>query len=106
MKWLLQVLFCCVYLTKQSSSSGSYLEIKKLENVSLTNTEELSGVHSQMQCVLKCRRKFPSKKNIFHSNDGKCFCVSDEVSTSEIGVGVLNGNLILEVCKFMKLYLF
>ena len=38
--------------------------------------------------------------------DGKCFCVSDEVSENDIGFGDLTGNLISEVCIFLKLCLY
>ena len=104
MKWLCQVLFyCCICFTKQSSASGRCFENKQLENISLTNTEQLSGVHSQMQCIMRCQRSTSEKKNAFHTDNGKCFCVSDEISESELGVGVLNGNLFSQVFIYIFL---
>ena len=107
MKWWLQVFFCCICFAKQSSSSGIYFKIRQLESIPLTNPEPLSGVHSQMECILKCRQSLSKKKNAFYmKKDGKCFCVSDEVSENGIGFGELTGNLISEVCIFLKLCLY
>ena len=103
MRWSWRVFFCCVCFAKQSWSLGSFYKTKQFENVSLTNTEQLSGVHSQMECIMRCQQSTSEKKNAFHTSNGKCFCVSDEISECEIGVGVLNGNLFSQV-YYMKIY--
>ena len=47
------------------------LSTEKINN----NTEIISNVHSQTECILICERL--AKSESFLANDGKCFC-SDE----------------------------
>ena len=97
----LVVLFCCL---SQQKLLGKYFGVKKLENVSLNSAEQITGAHSQIECIMKCQRKFPGEKNAFYTNDGKCFCVS-EVSESKVGDCVTNGNLFSEVFDFIVITL-
>ena len=92
-KILILICWCCYWLF---TSAGKYFDIKKLENVSFTSTEQLNGVHSQLECILKCQlSRFPTEqRNAFYTNDGKCFYVTDNGIAFD---GELNGNLISQV---------
>ena len=91
-KFFFWVFWCCCCF---STRAGKYFDIKKLENVSFTSTEQLNGVYSQLECILKCQRRFPTeKRNAFYTNDGKCFYVTDNGIAFD---GELNGNLITQV---------
>ena len=69
-------------------------DVNEVENVSLADdAEQMQGVNSPTECILRCRRHLTNKIG-FYTTNSKCYCLSDDRNMTS---GEISGNSISQV---------